>query len=396
MLPTRRIRRPAAALLAVALAALIAMCALPGGIIRLSANAAAANFACQQVPVPSPAPSATPSPASLCVSVLAAQDSADPGATVGWTVAVWVQGAIASPVSVTLATSPASVGAFFTGSCPTGNMASSCGVGALGTGTVPSLYQMQAQFQVPPSATGSVTLFATASAATDPLMPQYPQAAQTITVNSPSPTPSASASATASPSPSATASPTGSSGAAASSPAAARTSGTPRSSSGATVPSAPGVGVGVGNVLPAPVLPAPVQPGPIPNAGNSSSLLPAGTIASMLPVLTPSNAPPSSSPAANVQVIPAASGGVADSGRFSLTIGMPGDTAKAVALIGLAVVTVVAVTLIARSRRSATRAGRTAQNEVGITRWLLLMMRKRSGARHKPGPPAVPPDSLPD
>jgi hypothetical protein len=133
---------------------------------------------------PSATPVSSPSPlssASICVNVLAAQDSIKRGKTATWTIQVSDRGGPATSVTVTVSASPAGFSPVFTGSCPSGGGASTCTVGDMGTAVTPTSYQLQAQIAVPAASTASM-LTLVASADTDPPLTAVPDAGQSITV----------------------------------------------------------------------------------------------------------------------------------------------------------------------------------------------------------------------
>lgn len=346
-------------LLAGALIVWIAVGAVPGGFLRaqLASAATAAASSCVAVPAaasPSASASATSpassSPGSLCVSVQDEQSSAGPGDSAYWAVQVWAQGAVPS-ASVWLNVD-GGLTASFSRSCPSGNGGGGCNVGDLGIGSAPTMYQMEAQVPIPSSANlSSLTLTATAYAATTPAMSADPQAAQTMTViaTAPSASPTVAASATASSaSPSATpASSASSAGTSSSSTAPAQSGSSARSAGPST--GAPGTAL--------PVLPPGVAPslGAMPTAsvGPASELLvPSGTVANMLPLIAPSSSGlPGSSPAADTQTLPVTTNDSANSD--GLVLGMSTTAAQDIGLVCLALALLLAGTRIARKQPAA-------------------------------------------
>jgi len=349
----RRVRpqRLAAALLIGALGACIAAGTLPGGAVRLHL-AADTTSTCQPLPAAASTaatPSPSPSPANLCVSVQATQSSVTTGSSVTFNIVVWSQGP-APGVTVVLTVGPAGLTTGFT-NCPdtTGNGTPSCKIGDLDIGTAPLMDQLQATVPVPAAATDVSTLIfiATAKAATTPAMSLDPEAWQSVAVSTPKPSPSASASASASASSSKSASASASPSSTATS-AQSRTSASPGASPAAT---------------PITTLP-PVSLAPMPAVGPTTNLLvPSGSIA--LPAITPgADVTQGSSPAANVQALPVTGTGSPDPNRFTLSIGMPAGTARAIALAAL-ILFFVAIVLIARmltrNRRANSKAAKTAK-----------------------------------
>jgi hypothetical protein len=198
----------------------LAACLLSGGFLAwslipapsaLTASAAApAATSSQCEPLPSaatPTPTASTQP-ELCVSVQASQSGITTGQAASYTVQVWAANGSASGVTVTLTGTPQGEVPDFTSRCPSGDGSATCTIGSLATAVTPSSYQMQAQIPVASGATSvtSVTLSATADAATSPAMTVLPAAAETVPVSAPTAaasTPPASRSPASTPSPSA-------------------------------------------------------------------------------------------------------------------------------------------------------------------------------------------------
>ena len=262
-----------------------------------TSGAALASISSQCQPMPS---AVTPSPttiqAELCVSVQTSQSSIKTGRAASFTVQVWAANGSASGVSVTLTGAPAGEQPVFTGRCPSGDGSANCTIGSLATALAPSTFQMQAQIPVAAGITSvtSVTLTATADAATSPVMSVLPTAAETVGVSAPT--------------------------VAASTPAAgaSRPSTPPPVAAPATVPAAvpatvPAVGSGIAT-------PATGLAHPLPSSTGTSLISPAGVASVLPPVATPAiNAPPNS----------AASTGTPSAGSYTLVI-----TTASVELVG--------------------------------------------------------------
>jgi len=254
----RRLARGRPALLAVTLAAL--SCAALSVIGHVpAADASGGGSQCQPLAAaaatPSPSASVTPTqpPVQLCVSVQPSESSVGGGQAAGFTVQVQAENGAAPDVSVTLTASAGQ--AVFTGLCPSGDGTASCQLGPLGTDVTPSSFTLDAQIGTPSSGASSVTLTASADAATSPPMTTQAVAAGAVTVTA---VPATSSSKPA-PSPS--------------SPRAA-------TSAPATALAVPPTPAGLPTLAPIPTI------DPV-----SSSLVVAGNISSMLPVITPSPAP---------------------------------------------------------------------------------------------------------
>jgi hypothetical protein len=321
---------------------------------------------CQSLPVaasPSASASASPAPAApapgqLCVSVQANQASVKPGETATWTVQIWAQGGSAPGVTVSLATSPAGLGATFGSGCPNGSGTGTCTVGDMATALAPSSYVLQAQLTLPTSSTaGTITLTAAANAATAAAMTD-PAAGETLTVVHP---------------------------ASSSTPAGKKT--TPAQTPAATTPAA---------TTPAPnqvsQAPAPPAASDEPALGGapsipaaSTTVVPAGNVASVLPIITPDPVSTPdvviSTPAANIQDIPAPASSSPQAGTFTLTIGMPAHTAETLGLIIFAL----ALTLMA-IRFIATHFGRSRHPAVQI----IPPSASRTRLPRPPGQPGQP------
>ncbi|HXL94797.1 MAG TPA: hypothetical protein VN969_38205 [Streptosporangiaceae bacterium] len=285
----------------------------------------------------SPAPAA-PSPGQLCVSVQANQASVKPGGSATWTVQIWAQGGSAPGVTVSLATTPAGLGATFGSGCPSGTGTGTCTVGDMATALAPSSYVLQAQLTVPTSSTaGTVTLTAAASAATAAAMTD-PAAGETLTVVHPASSPS---------------------------PAGKKT--TPAQTPAATTPAATTPAASQVSQAPAPPVASdePALGGAPSIPAASTTVVPAGNVASVLPIITPDPVSTPdvviSTPAANIQDIPAPASSSAQAGTFTLTIGMPAHTAETLGLIIFAL----ALTLMA-IRFVATHFGRSRHPAVQI------------------------------
>jgi hypothetical protein len=117
---------------------------------------------------------------SVCVEVAPLQQSRQPGQAAQWAVAVWTTGGNVPDVKVHLLATPAGSGtASFSFGCGNSDGTSSCDVGAVNATSAQR--QLQAQFNVPltASAVSSVSLTATASAAN---LRTDPEASAAITV----------------------------------------------------------------------------------------------------------------------------------------------------------------------------------------------------------------------
>jgi hypothetical protein len=293
--------------------------AIPAAAALTASGAALAATSSQCEPLPS---AATPSPtattqAELCVSVQASQSGITRGQAASYTVQVWAANGSASGVSVTLTGSPQGEEPEFTARCPSGDGSATCTIGSLATAVTPSSYQMQAQIAVASGTTSvtSVTLTATADAATTPALTVLPAAAETVTVSAPTAaasTPPASRSSTSTPSPSA---------------------------SPATVPAVaatPTIGT------------SPTTP-----AGVGSSLISPVGAATVLPVTSTPVTP---------AVGPIAATGALSASSFTLVI--PASTAELLGFIVLGLVVLFAVIKLARHRL----AGRRAQEQEGAVK----------------------------
>lgn len=353
-----------------------ALCAIYPGMASAAGLAsgrttAATGSQCQPLSAPSASPSASASPtgspassaapADLCVSVQASQSSVQPGKYASYAVTVWMQNGPASGVSVTLTAAPATTQPTFSDLCPSGDGSASCTIGSLATDVSPTSFQMQAQIGVPDgtSAGTAATLTATASATTSPPITTVPTAAASVTV-SPAPAPSHS------PSPSRTA--------------------LPSSAPPSALPTLPITGV-----VPAlPTVPSPQS--------EITALVSPGSVASLLPVITPSAAPSGlASPAADVQSSPNGKNGGADGGSFALV--MPAATAEILGGVILALVITLAVTrLLATSRLTArahpgtgNRAGRATAGGLSAKASVLRRLRHplATRPRRQPGKPGT-------
>lgn len=269
-----------------------------------NATSPASASQCESLPAPpaaSASPSASASPAAtaaagqLCLSVQADQTSIKPGQTSTWVVQVWAQGGSAPDVTVGLTTTPAGLGASFASACPTGDGSSSCTLGDMGTALTPSFYVLHAQLKVPASSTGTVTLVAAADAATTPAMATDPAAGLEISV-----TRSASSA----------------------SPSSTHTSTAP-ASTGAS-PHAVDPSAATSSV---PVL------GGAPIAAPASSTVPAGNVASVLPIISPDDVVVSTPAAANIADVAGSTSSAPQAGRFTLSIGMSAQTAEILGLV---------------------------------------------------------------
>lgn len=303
-----------------------------GGVIAALAPSAiaapaAATTQCEPLPAaatPTGSPSSSSSPSSspsasasstqpqpqLCVGVQVTQATIAPGNTATWTVGISAQDGAVPGVTVTLATNPAGLAGTFTSSCPSGSGTATCTLGDLATSVTPASYQIEAEVGIPAgTSAGTLTLTATAGAASTPAMTVDPAAGQSITITapSPSPTPTASASATAT-------------------AAAAQPSPTAQTT---TIPPATYTGSGLGTL-------------PAPNPIASTVTESAGSIASVLPVITPQVV--ESTAAANIQGLPAPSTSSAQAGTFAVTIGMSGQTAEILGVVILALVVILVST----------------------------------------------------
>jgi hypothetical protein len=319
---------------------------------------------CQSLPVAaSPSASASPTPAApapgqLCVSVQANQASVKPGETATWTVQIWAQGGSAPGVTVSLATTPAGLGATFGSGCPNGSGTGTCTVGDMATALAPSSYVLQAQLALPTSSTaGTITLTAAANAATTAAMTD-PAAGETLTVVHPASSPT---------------------------PAGKKT--TPAQTPAATTPAATTPAPGQVSQAPAPPAASdePALGGAPSIPAASTTVVPAGNVASVLPIITPDPVSTPdvviSTPAANIQDIPAPASSSPQAGTFTLTIGMPAHTAETLGLIIFAL----ALTLMA-IRFIATHFGRSRHPAVQI----IPPSASRSRQPAQPGQPGQP------
>ena len=325
---------------------------------------AATGSQCQPLPAPAASPSASVSPtgspassaapADLCVSVRASQSSVQPGKSASYTVTVWMQNGPASGVSVTLTAAPATTRPTFSDLCPSGDGSASCTIGSLATDVSPSSFQMQAQIGVPDGTAAGTAATLTATATTSTPMTTVPTAAASVTV-SPARAPSHS------PSPSGRA--------------------LPSSASPSTLPTLPVTGV----IPTLPTVPSPQS--------EITALVSPGSVASLLPVITPSAAPSGlASPAADVQSSPDRKNGGPDAGSFTLV--MPAATAEILGGVILALVITLAITrLLATSRLTArahpgtgNRAGRATANGLPTKASLIRRLRHPLAARPRPQP----------
>jgi hypothetical protein len=352
-------RRPRLGCLAIVLGTAVFIVLIVGGVMTgsvfqavLTPPAAAAPDAgaasqCQSLPAAaSPSASASPSPAAsasmpgqLCVSVQADQSSVKSGGTATYLVQIWAQGGSAPGVQVSLAGTPAGVAATFGSGCPGGGGTSTCSLGDMATAVTPASYQLQAQLTVPTSSTaGTVTLTAEASATTTPAMSVDPAAGEVLTVVHP-----------------------------AQSATPARTKTTPASTPSAanTVQAGSQQAAGITSQA-APPLDTSGEPtlGSVPTIPPASNtVVPAGNVASVLPIISPETVSTPdvviSTPAANIQDVPAPSSSSPEAGSFTLSIGMPAHTAETLGLIVFAL----GLTLMA-ARFIATHFGRGRQPAV--------------------------------
>jgi hypothetical protein len=299
---------------------------LPPGTVTDTA-AVTATSQCQPLPAAAtPAPSASPTAAAagtpqLCVSVQAAEPDITTGKTATWTVQAWTQNGAAHEVTLTLTAAPGGPQPRFTSSCPSGNGTSSCSIGDIGTAVTPASYQLQAQVTAP---AGAKALTLTAEAGSTPAMTTPPAAGQSIAVTGTSTTATPAASRTP----------------------AARTT-TPPAATQPAQPTQPGT------VPTAAISTLPALPSLTATAPASTATVPAGSVASVLPQVTPASI--DSSAAANVQAIPApATSTPAAAGSFTFSVGMSGKTAVTLAIILLALIVTLTCT-----RLIATEMGRT-------------------------------------
>jgi hypothetical protein len=310
-----------------------AFMALVGGVVIAAAGLipsaiaapAAATTQCEPLPAAAtPTPTSTPSSSSspssspsasasgaqpqLCVGVQVSEATIAPGNTATWTIGVSAQSGTVPGVTVTLATNPAGLAGTFTSSCPNGSGTATCTLGDLATSVTPASYQLEAEVGIPATTSaGTLTLTATAGAASTPAMTVDPAAGQSVTITAPSPSPTPATTASAAATATAAATP---------SPATQTT----------TIPPATYTG---------PVLGALPAPDPI----GSTVTDPAGSIASILPVVSP-QVVESTAAAANVQGLPAPSTSAAQAGTFAVTIGMSGQTAEILGVVILALVVI--------------------------------------------------------
>jgi hypothetical protein len=276
---------------------------------------AATSSQCEALPsAATPSPLASTQP-ELCVSVQAAQSGITTGQAASYTVQVWAANGSASGVIVTLTGTPPNELPDFTSRCPSGDGSTTCTIGSLATAITPSSYQMQAQIAVASGATSvtSVTLTATADAATSPAMTVLPAASETVTVSAPT---AAASTPPASPSPASAPSPS------------------------ASLPIAPAVAATTGTT-------------PTTLAGlGSPPITPAGPF-SLLPV---TSAP------ATAAVGPAVATGTPTASSFTLVI--PMSTAELLGFVVLALVVLFAASRLVRHRLAA----RQAQEDKGVAK----------------------------
>jgi hypothetical protein len=309
-----------------------AACLICGGLLALLSSVAgiasttalaAASSQCEPLPTASPSasPSATApasSPGELCVSVQASGTSVKGGQAAAYAVQVSVENGPAAGVSVTLTAAPSGSPATFTSRCPSGNGGAACALGSMGGAVSPSSFQMQAQIKVASGITAgtSVTLTATADAATSPALAAMPAAAATTPVIASSPS--------ASPSPS---KPTSSTPATSASPTQAAT------------------------VTP-PALAPPPTLGAMPPTVASSPLISPVSVASALPEITPPAVTPVAvTPASS----PAADTGPPAAGNFTVQIGMSAATAQLLGFVLLGFVLLLAATKLVNDQLAARR-----------------------------------------
>jgi len=269
-------------------------------------------------------------------------------------VQIWAQGGSAPGVQVSLAGTPAGAAATFVSACPSGGGTSTCSLGDMATAVTPASYQLQAQLTVPTSSTaGTVTLTAEASATTTPAMSVDPAAGEVLTVVHP-----------------------------AQSAAAAQTKTTPSAASTVSAASQQAVGV---TTQAAPPLDTSGEPTlgsvpAIPAAG--STVVSAGNVASVMPIISPETVSTPdvviSTPAANIQDVPAPSSSGPQAGSFTLSIGMPAHTAETLGLIVFAL----GLTLMG-ARFIATHFGRGRQPAVQL-------IQPGTGRTRPPGKPRQP------
>jgi hypothetical protein len=306
-----------------------ASCLICGGLLAVlgsvagftsTAALAATGSLCE--PLPAAAPSASPSataPASsqgeLCVSVQASGTTVKAGQVASYVVQVSAQNGPASGVSVTLTAAPSGQVATFTSRCPSGNGAAVCTLGSLGGTVAPSSFQMQAQVKVVAgiSAGTSVTLTATADAATSPALATLPVAAATTQVVTASPSPSKSPSST---------------------PAVS----TPPTQAATVTP---------------PVLASPPTLGAMPpTPAASSPLISPVSVSSAFPEITP---PPVTPVAVTAAGSPAADTGTPMAGNFTVQIGMSAATAQLLGFVLLGFVLLLAATKLVNDQLTARR-----------------------------------------
>jgi hypothetical protein len=367
------------------LAITLGVMALSGGVMDAAglipaAVAAPATATTQCEPLPA-APTATSSPSSsaspsasasasgtqpqLCVGVQAAGATIAPGNTATWTIGISAQSGAVPGVTVTLATNPSGLAGTFTGSCPSGSGTATCTLGDMATSVTPASYQLEAEVGIPAGTpAGTLTLTATAEATTTPAMTADPGAGQSVTISAPSPTPTPAS--------------TSSSASATATTSATQTSPTTQTT---TIPPATYTGPVLGSL-----------PAPDPIASTVTS--PAGSIASILPVITPQVV--ESTAAANVQGFASPSASTAQAGTFAVTIGMSGQTAEILGVIILALILILVATRttathLARARHPVTvvsvpssprRASRPRTPGARFSRIHRLRSRFRRSGRH--------------
>lgn len=279
---------------------------------------------------PTPSPSA--SPAQLCISVQAAQNHATRGTIATWTIQIWDQSGPASSVTIAV-TASAGLAPLFTGSCPSGGGTSTCALGDMGTSVTPLSYQLQVQVTIP-AATSAQSLTLTAQAGTTPSLPASPAAGQTITIIG----------------------------------TAKRTTPKPKPTPSRTRATHPAIAPPVSHVAPPPPVTAPAALptiGALPTPASVTTTVPAGSISTVLPQITPDVATATApavisstgltSPAANIQNLDTSSGPAPASQAFSFSIGMSARTAQVLGFVLLVLVFVLTVAKLTSSHLARTR-----------------------------------------
>ena len=309
---------------------------------------AAASSQCEPLPsgaTPSPSPASSSAAGELCVSVQATKSSIERGQAASYTVQVSAENGPASDVSVTLSGAPQGEDPEFTSRCPSGSGSAMCTVGSLATAVSPTAYQMQAQIKVASGATSvtSVTLTATAGAATSPAMTEQPTAAETVTVSAPA--------------------------TAASTPAASSTP-----SPAASPSTLPVIALTPPTIDSVPTIAAPA----------STSLISPVNVASILPVISPAAVP-----TVGDAPSPVADTGTPTAGSFTVQIGMSAATAQLLGFVLLGLVLLLATTKLAGDYLTSRRKSGAKRRKKARAPEAQGTARRRFGfrrSRHRGGP----------